>query len=288
MVIIRPPRRIFSVSKPVHFALLSDLHIGAATTDMAAIRADLKQAETLDARILINGDVFDAIVPKDSKRFRPDVLAPSLRGRADVLDGALKMAIDLLAPYAGRIDMIGVGNHESAVEKYHATDMVARLIRALRRAGGAPNYGGTAGYVDSRFGQASRSCNSRRIKIYYHHGSGGSAPVTKGMIDFARRGVWVDSDIVWLGHKHNRILDSTVMRMRCPFAGDAVVYDPQVFVMTGGYRRPCTQTSERALSRGRQSDYAEERGLAPQQLGGAIVRIEFARRVGIRRIQVLM
>jgi hypothetical protein len=277
----------YTVGQPVGITLISDIHIGAANIDYAALEYDLVTAKEAGDRILINGDIFDAILPKDHKRYRPDALDERLQRRADVLDGALDLATDYLAPYAKQIDMVGLGNHESAVEKYHATDMIARLIRRLNRSGGTVQYGGYTGFIDYRF-RADRSNTKNRFIIYYHHGSGGQSPVTKGMIDFNRKAAWVDSDIVWMGHKHNKLVDATPMRMRCPKEGDTPTLDHQVFIMTGGYMDAYGgQTSESAMKEGRRTNYSSDWGLPPQAKGGIRLLVKFHRKTGIERIHTV-
>jgi len=259
--------------------------MGASNTDHDAIAAELKEAHTNGDRINVNGDVFDCILPKDHKRFNPDVLHPHLQGRRDVLDAALEMAVDIYGPYADQIDVVGIGNHESAVEKYHSTDMIARFIRHLNRKGGKVKYGGYGGFIDYRM---KRKNHGVRLVIYYHHGGGGSAPVTKGMIDFNRKGTWVDSDVVWLGHKHNKIVDTTPLRMRCPKDGDQAIFDQQVFVMTGGYMDNYSgQTHEDVMAHGRRAPYASDWGLAPQAKGGVRLLVKCHHQSGIESIRVV-
>jgi hypothetical protein len=276
----------YSIAKPSGFTLMSDCHVGGATTDHDAITADLKEARESGNRINLNGDIFDCILPKDVKRFRPDAVHPDLHGRSDVLDAQLEMGEQIFGPFAKYIDVIGMGNHESAVEKYHATDMVARLVRRLNKRGGDVKYGGYTGFIDYRFRR--KGNNSVRLVIYYHHGGGGSSPVTKGMIDFNRKAVWVDSDVVWLGHKHNKITDTTPLRMRCPIHGDEAAFNQQVFVMTGGYIDPYkTQTHDNVMEHGRKANYSSDAGLGPQAKGGAQVFVKWRGGSGIERIRVL-
>lgn len=276
----------YSVGHPAGFTLQSDVHIGSADVNYDGLKHEIREAESNNDRVLINGDLFDCILPKDHKRFRPDALCLELQGRSDVLDAALDMAVELYRPVAGRIDMVGLGNHESAVEKYHGSDMIARFIRAL---GGQAQYGGYTGFVDYRFRQPKHpQSNSRRFVLYYHHGGGGSAPVTKGMIDFSRK-QWVDADVVWLGHKHNRLVDSTPLRMRCPMDGDSPIMDKTINIMTGGYMDVYDgQTHEDVMQRGRKASYASDWGLPPQASGGVRVLVKFHRRSGIENIQVVI
>ena len=68
MVVVQPPHRTFAPGTESPYLLMSDLHLGSACCDVGAIQSDLRRAKDLDARVLINGDVFDAILPGDRKR----------------------------------------------------------------------------------------------------------------------------------------------------------------------------------------------------------------------------
>jgi len=276
----------FTVAEEAGIWLSSDQHIGASNVDYELIRDELAEAGRNGDRINLNGDVFDCILPKDHRRFRPDTLHPHLQGRSDVLDAALEMAEDIYGPYAELIDMIGLGNHESAVEKYHATDMIARLARRLNQRGGKVSYGGYTGFIDYRF--RAKGGRASRYIVYYHHGSGGSAPATKGITGFGRR-MWVDSDVIWLGHQHNKLVDGTTLKMSCPREGDDPIMRKQVGIMTGGYMNSYEgQTQADVRSGGRRGHYAEDAGLPPQAKGGARLTIKFDRRCGIKSARVTM
>lgn len=272
----------FSVAKPSGIWFGADFHIGAFNVDYEWLANDLEEARENGDRICIFGDVFDCILPKDHKRFKPESLHPRVRQSSTVLDETLDWAEEIISPYADSIDVIGLGNHESAVEKYHGTDMIARLIRRLQRhvtvEGHTIRYGGYTGFVDYRFKKANKNRNTRRVVIYYHHGGGGAAPVTKGMIDFSRKASFINADIVVLGHKHNKISDVGAMRLSCPMTGDTPITKQQVFVMTGAYMD--------TYCKGR-GGYASDFGLAPQSKGGARVLVHFERNNGIKRLQVL-
>jgi len=256
--------------------LMSDLHIGAAGNDYQRIESELAAAKKAGDRILINGDVFDLILPKDHKRFNLSVLHKRIR-RVDILNACLEWAEEIFAPYADLIDMIGLGNHETAAEVHHSVDMVAMLIDRLsvhkKNKEHVIHYGGYTGFVDYRFrrkNSSNASRGSRRYVIYYHHGSGGDAPVTKGMIDFNRKH-WVRSDLLWMGHKHNKI-GAVIRTMRCPLEGDQPVMEEQRQVFTGAYYHTYQgQTQASVKQHGRQSNYAADKGLAPQGMGGARV-----------------
>ena len=280
--IVRPfnkQPRPYKCGQEFGFLLMSDLHIGSADVDYRKIKVELEEAKILGDRILINGDILDAIIPKDHKRYTPGAVHPRLANRSDVLDGAIEWAVEILAPYASLVDMIGTGNHETVIEKYHGTDPVRRLVQMLKTCNSQVEYGGMTGFIEYRFAYESKKGhggNGRRFVIWYHHGSGGASPVTKGTIDFHRRG-WVRSDIKWLGHKHNRLNFHEVC-LECPEQGDEPKRVEVRCVMTGSYFKTYLgQSQESLMKNGRRSSYASDWGLAPQGMGGARVVLKILR-----------
>ena len=266
---------------------MSDTHIGAAHVDYALIEKELERAADKNDRILLNGDVFDMILAKDMKRFVPGVLHPRLTRRDDIVNAAIEWAVEIFGPYANLIDVIGIGNHEAVVSSRHSTDVARILIyelqKKVKKKDHVIHYGGYGGFVDYRF----RGSGKRRMVIHYYHGSGGSAPVTKGMIDFHRRS-WVEADVIWMGHKHNR-LASGVQTLRCPLHGDDLEIRDVRQIMTGAYFKTYVSQSQESLRKhGRQSHWAADMGFAPQMMGGArleVVIVGHDRRLEMRVIQ---
>jgi hypothetical protein len=248
---------------------MGDTHIGGHHTDHKAIERDIGGALERDDRINVVGDVFDLILPQDRKRFKVSALTERLRETDAILNETVEMGVEMFKNAAPNIDMIGIGNHETAVEKHHSFDPVRELIRRLNADhGGTIQYGDYMGYIDYRL-SADTGRNSRyRVVIFYFHGAGGGAMVTKGMIPFNRLSTWVDADVIWMGHQHNKILDATPQRMYCPLEGDAPKLKPFRCVMSGSYMD--TLKGPRS--------YAMEKGMAPQAKGG--VRLEIRLREG--------
>lgn len=264
--------RIDTLPHEAYILGMGDLHIGSPYVAYERIEADLKEARRRNARIIINGDVFDFILPKDQKRFTPTALHSRLQNRSDVVNAAIDWAVEIISPYTDMIDVIGLGNHETAVEKYHGTDAVSALVTELNRHhGGRIDYGGYCGFYRRQWVYGDRRYFN--FTLYRHHGAGGAAPITKGMIDFSRMLSFIDADAIQLGHKHNRIVDATPVRMRLNAAGE-IVQERTVCFMAGSYMQTYNeQTSEDALSGGRRGNYAHEWNCAPQSPGGVFLRL---------------
>lgn len=299
-VICRPAPVTWSVGDEFGLTLMSDLHVGAAHVDYRLIKEELARAADLEDRVLINGDVFDMVLTKDVKRFTPDVLHPRLQGRRNIVNEAIEWASELLSPVAHLIDMVGCGNHETKIEQFHNFDPIAALVHELQKAARKKDrehrvhHGGYTGFVDYRLRWANaagkapdRKAKGRRWVLYYHHGSGQGAPVTRGLIDFNRRDTFVHADAIWLGHKHQR-LNVTVQKLSCPLEG----HEPNVaevrHVATGAYFQTyCGQSQQSIRRHGRRSNYAADAGLGPGGVGGARVVLRHARDHGPLEVRVI-
>jgi hypothetical protein len=234
-----------------HVRLLSDLHIGSPDVDYVKLRWDILHGGN-SHRININGDVMDLILPRDGKRYTPaGALHKRLWGRDDVVNGMVEWAEELLAPVAGRIDMIGDGNHEEAVEKYHSVSPVKLLIERLNnKHGGHIAYGGYNGFF------VYTGNSGRRTTVYYHHGAGGGG-IGSAATDFQRTLGFVDADVIWTGHRHFRYV-TELERVACG-RGKEPVYRRTVGVMTGSYLRTYRTGHE---------SYGSRKKLPPQGMGG--------------------
>lgn len=282
-VITRPKPALYRVGDEAGIFLMSDLHIGGSHTQHKLIQHELRQALEHGWRVNINGDVIDAIVSKDSKRFTPSCVARRLRGRDDILTGEKDWAYEILEPYADIIDMIGEGNHDKAIRVHHGEDpvleIVGRLNDKLRETGSGHriNHGAYRGFIDYRWHRSSGG-GVRRVVIFYHHGAGGVSQSTKGIMNFGRLQAWVDSDVIWIGHTHNSLSDSTPMRVRCPLSGNSPAADPVKNIMTGSYLWNLDGLTQEGLRKdGRPADYAGDAMLPPQNMGGTLLRVTFTR-----------
>ena len=267
-VTCRPKPIELACGKEQGLTLLSDLHLGAPNVNLSLIKRELRNARRRQDRILINGDVFDGILHSDAKRFSPDVLHPRLQGRRDVLNSAVDWAVEIFKPYAALIDVIGIGNHESALEKHHSFDPTKVLVRQLQKlakpSGHTVHYGGFTGYVHYRI-------SGIPWVLYYHHGSGGASLSNRGISDFDRKNQFVSADCIWMGHKHHR-WTAHVRRIECPDHGEGPLVKDVRYIMTGAYLHTYTGQSQRSLRKnGRRTNYAADAGYPTQGQGGARV-----------------
>lgn len=249
----------YAINQTFRFGLISDIHIGAAGFDKNYFHRYMERMHDECDFILINGDTMDLLLPKDYKRYSPDVVDPKFGNRSDIINASLEYAAKTLEPYADKIVLMGDGNHESVLQKYHSINVTKLLIKML---GDHIAYGGFCGFYKFFFRNGDSS--GRNLVIYYHHGMGGHAPVSKGMIDFNRMDVQIDkADVIWFGHKHVSISDKSV---RMGLSEQCKVYTREcIHVITSTFVRPLS------------SQFAVERGFSPNPMGGAILECKIGK-----------
>lgn len=266
----------------VKLALMSDLHIGSLHTDYKLIDDELKRAKEADALIAINGDVFDAILPGDRKRYRANNLHPRMYSAGDDMIGeSIRWAAEILEPYADRIIMIGDGNHDDSVARFHHIEPVKHLcILLAKESGKSISYGGYHGFLHFKMsiGQDSKRGFGHYV-IHYHHGAGGGAPVTKGAITFSRAQMWLEGvNAIWRGHTHNRqagrdgkiVFDTSKVKLE-----NRVNHKDVLTIRTAAYMDTYVgTTSDHLMEHGRKDNYGALMDGSALPKGGMMLELE--------------
>lgn len=250
---------------PCGLWLMSDLHVGASNTDHERIRRDVKAAVKRGDRVLVNGDVFDAIISGDP-RFTPTVLHPRLSDTDYPIDAAQDWAAELLQPAvdAGLLDYIGHGNHETAANKRSGGNLLEGLKLRWGTTGKKVQVGGYCGFVNYRLNVKGNP--AARYTIFAHHGSKNG----QGGTQLKRLAGIADADLVWLGHFHQRTTGGAYT-IGLDDAGRLQVRERRQ-VMTGGYTFAWGQSPDgKPLDR-----YASVSALPPGLLGGVRVALNWA------------
>jgi hypothetical protein len=252
------------LGQPNFTLLSSDQHLGSACSDHAAIASQFQEAKDIEADIIINGDLFDAIGPMD-RRFDLTTLHPSLRGQKDLAKGIVDMALEILMPFKKHIKIIGLGNHEETWIKYGYNDPVRRVIEELNRAGGAVKHGSFWGYWTTSFIVPNHRKRPKH-KLLYLHGTGGDSPVTKGTIDFNRKGRNWTYDCLTFGHKHNLVCAAD----QIADVSDSGKYieKKQLNLQTGSYYRNYRQLTDGEVL---DQSYAARSAHPPKPIGGVFL-----------------
>jgi hypothetical protein len=243
--------------------LTSDLHIDSVYCNRDALISDFEEAKRRNAMIFLLGDVFDAMQGRFDPRRSLDELRPEYR-RNDYYDYVVKDVAKLLKPYAENIMLITPGNHETAVLKNASLSLIDRLVYAMNlEHGGHVLQGGYGGWVRINL-HYGKNGHRTSIKMKYHHGFGGDAPVTRGVIHTNRQNVYIkDADIIVNGHNHNAyyvpIVSETLSN------SGKVVFQTTHHIRTPGYKQEYGDGTQ---------GWAVEKGMVPKPLGGAFVQYE--------------
>jgi hypothetical protein len=166
-------------------------------------RQHLEEAKERGAVVMDFGDLFDVMGGK----FDPRKTESGIKARHKVdhyFDAVLDDAVDFYSPYADNMVLFGLGNHETSVLKHHQLNLTHGLSRGLKRAAtrqDIANVGGYGGYVLLTF--VIQKTVKHTISLKYHHGAGGSSPVTGGTMRAQRWAAkYPDADICVSGHIH--------------------------------------------------------------------------------------
>jgi predicted phosphodiesterase len=237
---------------------ISDVHWDNPKCDRALFKRHLDEALELNCPVFIYGDFFCAMQGKYDPRRNKEAIRPE-HNTGDYLDRLVETAADYLEPYAQNIVLITEGNHESSIRKNLETDLLDRLCGELRHRDGITTKGGYQGWVQWQTTTANRR---NGFQLYYHHGSGGGAPVTKGAIDFNRMAEQVVADVYISGHIH-RLNHNRQEVMSLTRTGRQVL-KVRDYVRTSTYK----QEGEKAHG------WAVERRMGPRPLGGYWLRLQ--------------
>lgn len=244
---------------PIWFLLRSDAHHDAVGADRELEDRHLKQAKALGAYILDIGDMFDCMQGRYDKRADRSALREEYQ-HGPYLDRLVDVAYERYLPYADRWLLMSPGNHETSVAKHNDTNLTERLYARLKPHAPLLQMGTYQGFVRIRV----RRQKVRRgsVTIAYHHGFGGSAPVTRGVIQSNRMAIsYPDAEIVWSGHTHTEFYLS-LARIRLN-SEDVVTRDEQIHIKSPGYKEDTLKGE----------GWAVEKGFMPQSLGAWWLKI---------------
>ena len=178
----------------------SDVHFDSKKCDRVLLKKHLDLMVEQDAYCWFNGDFLDVMgCNRDPRSGKGDI-----RPEYDVknyLDAVCEDAVKFLEPYKDRILFMSDGNHETNILMRQETNVLDRIARPL-----GVDRMGYGGFIKLSF-----VCGKDEDKnvfsqlIHFHHGFGGNAPRSKGVmrvdIDSAN---YPDADLIVRGHTHQK------------------------------------------------------------------------------------
>jgi hypothetical protein len=166
------------------------------------LKDHLDKALALKASVYIFGDWFDLMQGMYDPRRSYSSLRPEYKS-ITYLDDVINDAVQFLHPYKEVLVMVGRGNHETNIEKRLSTSPIDRLVGAL---GGGIMAGPYSGWVQLVYSRNANNHGGRHQRmLHFHHGYGGNAPRSKGVlnVDLDQK-EWPDADVIVSGHTHQK------------------------------------------------------------------------------------
>ena len=245
----------------VRLFLVSDAHLDSVGCRRDIWRRHMQAAVDQGAVILDGGDLGDLMNGRYDPRRDIELVRPEYR-YDDYYDRVINDLTRLVLPYSDRIVFLAHGNHELAVRKNASTDPTERVAAALNVNREVPVItGGYTGWIRVRVytGDKLRAASA----FYYAHGgSGGRAPVTKGMIDTNRQAAFTTgADVVWNGHNHQAYV-TVSPKEYAPARGGAPRTRLIWYVRTPGYEDTWHVN---------RNGFAAQRNLGPHPFGGVMM-----------------
>lgn len=259
MVITKPNTGIVNINtenKNQTLLLLSDIHFDSAYCERKLLKSTLDLALEKDAMILVNGDWFDLMQSRSDKRSNKSSLRPEYLGD-NYFDLVIQDSVEFLKPYAKNLVIMADGNHETSITKHMESNPLDRLCFALRQLEGCKvEHTGYQSWVNVVLNTSKTAKITYKIKM--HHGSGGNARVTKGVIEHNRMSTYVENaDMIWLGHTHTQYcMHSTVERFHSNSKVE-ITLNKVYHVRTG-----CWKQEFKA------GGWSVEKGFSPSEIGG--------------------
>jgi UDP-2,3-diacylglucosamine pyrophosphatase LpxH len=246
---------------------ISDAHWDHPDCQEKLLKEHLQEAVDYNAPILFNGDFFCIMQSMHDKRRDKGKTKPKHDKNA-YFNAIIEDAVEWLLPYSNNICLFGYGNHETKVLKHSNFDILRAVVNSLRdKNPDCPAFtGGYSGFVklSSRKAKANGLLSSI---MYYHHGSGGNSPVTKGVIGTARRqDIVQNADLIWTGHVHQ---EWNVSR---PYTKlnrqNRIIQQNVTHFSTPGYKDEYKEG---------ESGWGIEKGFGPSPIGGAWIKLSCKR-----------
>ena len=258
----------YSKQKEFNYFFCSDPHFGHTGQDKKLLKKEFDEAKKRNAKIFIGGDWGDFIMSGDMKRYHP---SNDAYGTDNNINMTINEAYDFFSEYVDNIVMIATGNHEVSVSKFHHFDATQQLIYSLNKEHGTQIiHGQYSGYIIINFSYGKSGC-VRRFKIYYNHGQGGVAEISKGTIDLNRHMGTKIADLYWLQHKHVKLILPSEHILDIDKNGE-IFSKERVGIITGSYQKIFNQYD--AMKKGYKINYGEEKMRGLQGTGGIIMKID--------------
>ena len=239
----------------------SDIHLDSIGCKRDILKKHFDEIKHANGLIFIFGDLLDVMGSYGDRRLQREDIDPQFiqHGRT-YLDLVCEYTIEFLKPYAQNIALISYDNHEKTINKFHNHDILRSIVWALNLEPKVNiQLGAYSGWV---FLRMKAGANATTCNIHYHHGFGGSAKRSKGMLDVQIEAMkYPDAHILVRGHTHQKWYDPSTARMRVTTKG-RIYKDKVKYIQSGSYVD--------GIGEGK-SGWAVEKNFNPTDIGGWFV-----------------
>lgn len=175
----------------------SDIHLDSKQCDRELLKRHCDEADY----IKIYGDLFDLMQGRQDKRRSLSDLKDKYKS-SNYIDEVVKDAVEFFKPYAKKLLIVSLGNHESSVILNVGTNPISAFCLLMRMNGSNVVEGSYQGYmVDAFFLKNKVTLNI--ITTAFHHGSGGAPQKTEGTLEIeGDKAKFPNADIIMKGHNH--------------------------------------------------------------------------------------
>lgn len=272
----------YSKQKEFRFALFSDLHADAKHCQKDKLIKNLKWAYDNTEGILLNGDNYSCLMPKDHKRFTLGHAIAMVDNYGDYIINYVYT--DILKPFMDKIIFIGMGNHESTFLRYSGVNPIDRLCEKIKLDGGKCVMGDYQNIIRFKFEHGDNS-RVRNYDIWACHGMGAGAKRSRGALEWDLVYSRYDARLYWMGHNHMAETDQTGSYTYANRAGQIITV-PKKGIRTSAWEE---LISVREIDSPYDIKYGEERhGLpcAPAQFG--LLTLSLDNEIGVKDNITLM
>lgn len=232
--------------KKANLYILSDFHLGAKGFVEEALKNRVNEIKKdKDAVVIINGDLCDFIRAGDPRFMMSEVDMRYLDFEQQYF--GIK---EILSPIKDKIIMVGTGNHDFSVKKYHGFD----IPRMLSEAFDAFHFEDIA--------LLKIKVKKQEYRVLVTHGSTGSATLGGAVNWLLKRANMLEStpDICAMGHVH-RLDIVTDAKLR----DDLTTTSVKFLAMTGSYYKTYNESD---------SNYGSRKTYAPYPIGCVMFELD--------------
>jgi hypothetical protein len=262
----------------VHTLHISDVHFDSAHCDREMLKRHLDQIKACEGQVFIYGDWFDVMgCHQDPRSKAADIRPEYIQRGKEYLNLVVDDSLEFLRPYAANIAFISEGNHETEIRKRRDVDILGWFTSRLRDMGSNVMTGHYSGWNVFRFSRLA-GVSRRTILTHYHHGYGGNAKRSKGMLDAQIATFqYPDADIIFRGHDHMKFHDPSNVKFRFDRHHYTTHKVTSHYVKTGSYKDGVGEGL---------GGWEVQKGFAPTRLGGWFIDFEASINTKSRNMEV--